>query len=110
MGIDAEELDRQSALIAFADAVSLALCDALRTPITLECPFAGEVVKFRMEAAEAGFTLDPWPFPGDKLNLDGEGRPLPAAGRFADEGEMRRWLKTPARQAFACVLTPAASA
>ncbi len=107
LGFDAAELDRQSALIAFADAVSLTLCGALQAPITIEGPLGGENVKFHLEAAQEGFTLDPWPFRANELRLDGEGRPLPPAGRFADEGEMRRWLKTASHQTFACTLTPA---
>jgi hypothetical protein len=46
------------------------------------------------------FTLSPWPFRSEVVTVEGEARPLPAAGRFADEAAMRAWLEAPQRTAF----------
>ena len=102
-GLDTAELDRQSSLIAFVDALSLAVCGALRAPATLELP-EGEV-----RLAEAGpydLRLSPWPFAGAAFEIDGQGRPLPEGGRFADEAAMRAWLASPRREPFRTRLAP----
>jgi hypothetical protein len=46
------------------------------------------------------FTLSPWPFRIDAITLEGEARPLPAAGRFADEAAMQAWFAAPERALF----------
>jgi hypothetical protein len=102
-GLDAAELERQSTLIAFADALSLAVCGALPTPATLELP-EGEL---RVAEARAyDLRLSPWPFTGGAFEIEGEGRPLPEGGRFADEAEMRAWIASPARATFRTRLAP----
>jgi hypothetical protein len=91
-------------LIAFADALSLALCGDLRAPLELEAPgHAGETVQLRLAdkpGAPFTFTLSPWPFGEDALTFEGEARALPAEGRFPDEAAMRRWSAAPERVAF----------
>jgi hypothetical protein len=102
-GLDAAELERRSTLIAFVDALSLAVCGSLRAPATLELP-EGEV-----RLAEAGpydLRLSPWPFAGAAFEIEGLGRPLPQGGRFADEAAMRVWIASPERQTFRTRLAP----
>jgi hypothetical protein len=109
LGLEAADLDRQSALLAFADALSLALCGALPAPMTIEAPFEDETTAFRLAAGPGTFhfTLDPWPFNQDRLVVEGAARALPEGGRFADEGEFRRWLKSAPPTAFASTLSRA---
>ncbi len=102
-GLGDVELNRQSALIAFVDALSLALCGALRAPAELELP--GGVVRLT-EAGPWDFRLSPWPFEGGAFTLEGQGWPLPHGGRFADEAAMRGWLASPHWEAFAARLAP----
>jgi len=107
-------LEHDTALLALADTLSLALCGELKAPLEVEAPERGgrmRTLRLMPDPQDpSAFTISPWPFRVETITVEGEARPLPPTGRFADEGEMRRWLKTPARQAFACVLTPAASA
>jgi hypothetical protein len=102
-GLNAAEIDRRSELIAFVDALSLAVCGALRTPVTLDLP-GGEV-----RVAEAGpydLRLSPWPFAGAAFEIQGQGRLLPPGGRFADEAAMRAWIASPERESFRTRLAP----
>ena len=102
--LDDETMRRETALVAFADALSLALCGDLKAPLELEAPGrAGETVRLSLaEKPSAPFTfiLSPWPFGEDVLTFEGEARALPAEGRFPDEAAMRRWLAAPQRVAF----------
>jgi hypothetical protein len=102
-GLDEAELERQSGLIAFVDALSLAVCGDLRTPAELQAP--GAAVRL-VEAGPWDFRLSPWPFEGGAFVVEGQGRPLPAAGRFPDEAAMRAWIASPARGAFRSRLAP----
>ncbi len=102
-GLGEAELDRQSALIAFVDALSLAVCGALRAPATLELPEADVRLT---EAGPWDLRLSPWPFSGEAFVIEGQGRPLPAGGRFADEAAMRAWIASPARATFQTRLAP----
>ena len=102
-GIDDAELDRRSTLIAFVDALSLAVCGALAAPVTLELPEA------QVRLTEAGaydLRVAPWPFAGAGFEIEGQGRPLPDGGRFADEAAMRDWIAAPQRQTFRTRLAP----
>lgn len=102
-GLDAAELERQSTLIAFVDALSLAVCGALRAPATLE------LLGVEVRLAEAGpydLRLSPWPFAGAAFEIEGQGRPLPEGGRFADESAMRAWIASPERETFRTRLAP----
>ena len=102
-GLGPSELDYQSTLIAFVDALSLAVCGALTPPAELELP----VGKARLTQAKPwDLRLDPWPFKGGAFVLEGEGRPLPDEGRFADEAAMRVWLASPRRETFRTRLAP----
>jgi hypothetical protein len=102
--LDATTLQKETALVALSDTLSLALCGELRTPIELETPTAGGGTQTLQLMDRPGhpfdFVLSPWPFRHDALTVEGEARPLPAAGRFDDEAAMRAWLTSPRRTAF----------
>lgn len=110
LGLDAAALAHDTALVALSDTLSLALCGDLRTPVEVEAPDrAGGRRRLRLAARPgdgAGFTLSPWPFRGEALAVECEARPLPEAGRCADEAAMHAWLAAPERVAFRARLTP----
>jgi hypothetical protein len=110
LGLEAAELDKETALVAFADTLSLALCGDLKAPLGLEAPARGGDA-LAMRVAERpqrsfNFVLSPWPFRTGELVVEGEARPLPSAGRFSDEDAMRTWLTFPERVVFRARLTP----
>jgi hypothetical protein len=104
LGLDAATLQKETMLVALVDTLSLALCGELKTPIELEAPNAsGRTETLRLTERPGHpfeFVLSPWPLRQDVLNVEGEARPLPAAGRFADEAATRAWLKSPHRTVF----------
>ncbi len=102
-GLDDVELERQSTLIAFVDALSLALCGALRLPADLDLPTGAVRVT---EAAPWDFRLDPWPFRDAAFEIEGQGRRLPGDGGFQDEAAMRAWLRSASWEAFSARLAP----
>ncbi len=110
LGFEAVALARDTALVALSDTLSLALCGDLPTPLQVEAPDrAGSRQTLRLTARPekaATFTLSPWPFRGEALVVEGEARPMPGAGRFADEAAMRAWLAAPERVAFQARLMP----
>ena len=104
LGLNAVTLQKETMLVALVDTLSLALCGELKTPIELEAPNASGGTKTLRLTERLGhpfeFVLSPWPLRQDVLDVEGEGRPLPAGGRFADEAAMRKWLKSPERTVF----------
>ena len=104
LGLDAAALQKETALVALVDTLSLALCGELKTPIELEAPRANGATETLRLMERPGhpfdFVLSPWPLRGDVLTVEGEARSLPATGRFADEAAMRTWLKSPERTVF----------
>jgi hypothetical protein len=104
LGLDAATLQKQTTLVALSDTLSLALCGELKTPIEVETPNARggtEILRLIERPGHSfDFVLSPWPFGKDVLDVEGEARPLPAAGRFDDEAAMRTWLKSPERTLF----------
>ena len=110
LGLDERALRNQSALVALADALSLALCGDLRAPLDFQAPDRyGEMANLRLTERPGQpfeFALAPWPFRVDALDFEGEARALPAAGRFADEAEMRAWFAAPERVTFRASLRP----
>jgi Protein of unknown function (DUF3891) len=104
LGQDAVELQKQTTLVALGDTLSLALCGELKTPFEVEAPSASGGTETLRLIERPGhpfeFVLSPWPFRKDVLDVEGEARPLPAAGRFDNEGGMRTWLKSPERTVF----------
>lgn len=113
LGLDAATLQNETTLVALVDTLSLALCGELKTPIQVEAPRAdGGTETLRLTERPGGsfdFVLSPWPFRTDALTVEGEARPLPAAGRFADEAAMRMWLQAPKRTVFRARLMSAAA-
>ena len=108
LGFDEARPDEESALVAFVDALSLALCGELKTPLDLEAPDRGGGVQTMHIAERPGkpfeFVLSPWPFRDSELIVEGEARPLPRRRAFADEAAMRSWFAAPERVTFAARL------
>jgi hypothetical protein len=92
LGLEAAELETETALLAFSDTLSLALCGELKTPLDVEAPgrdgkaWTIRVAERPQRAFE--FLASPWPFRVNELVVEGEARPLPSAGRFSDECAM----------------------
>jgi Protein of unknown function (DUF3891) len=109
LGLEAAELDAETALLAFSDALSLALCGELKTPLELEAPDRdGNALTIRVAERPRhsfDFVVSPWPFRVNELVVEGEARPLPSAGRFSDEGAMKTWLAHPERVNFSARLS-----
>jgi hypothetical protein len=106
--LDPAAVKKESSLVAFADALSLALCGYLNTPMTLEAPAQnGDLIRIEFTDRPGRpfeFVLAPWPFSVHALEVEGEARPLPPAGRFSSEAAMRSWLAAPARETFRAML------
>ncbi len=110
LGLDDVALERQTALVAFADSLSLALCGTLSTPLELEFPDQlGAMRRCQLVQGDGPdrFVLSPWPFRGGMLTVHGQARPLPPGGRLADAAVMRDWLASPERIDFEAHLSPA---
>jgi uncharacterized protein DUF3891 len=104
LGLEAAALNRETALVALVDTLSLALCGELKVPMDLQAPDrSGDLKTLRLverPGSPFDFMLSPWPFRTEVLTVEGEARPLPVAGRFSNEAEMRAWLSAPQRTAF----------
>jgi hypothetical protein len=104
LGLDDATMKRETALVAFADTLSLALCGELKSPLELAAPDRnGDMIVMRLEERQGlpfEFSLSPWPFREKTIVVEGEARALPEEGRFADEIAMRKWLATPERVTF----------
>jgi hypothetical protein len=101
LGLSPAVMAAQSQLVAAADALSLALCGDLPVPLEVEVP-AG---RLRLAGGPRAFTLTPWPFRGDVLNVACEARALPP-GRFGDAAACAAWLAAPERVVFQVRLRP----
>ena len=56
LGLEAAELDRETALLAFSDTLSLALCGELKTPLDVEAPGRdGKALTIRVRRAARAF-------------------------------------------------------
>jgi Protein of unknown function (DUF3891) len=106
--LDPAAVKKESSLVAFADTLSLALCGGLKVPMTLETPaHNGDLVRIELTDRPGRpfeFVLAPWPFSVQALAVEAAARPLPPAGRFSSELEMRSWLASPARETFKAML------
>ena len=104
LGFDEQRLSRESALIAFVDTLSLALCGELSAPLDLEAPLPdGGLRSLRLTGRPGSpfdFVLSPWPFRESSLVVEGQARALPQEGRFPDETSMKTWLLSPDRVTF----------
>lgn len=112
LGLDAPMLEHDTALLALADTLSLALCGELKAPLEVEAPERGgrmRTLRLMPDPQDpSAFTISPWPFRVETITVEGEARPLPPTGRFADEAEMRAWFALPERALFQARLTPGA--
>jgi Protein of unknown function (DUF3891) len=104
LGLEEETLKKETALVALADALSLAVCGELKVPIDFEAPARnGEKLTVHLTKRPGqpfDFTLSPWPFRVDVITMEGEARRLPTEGRFSDEAAMNAWFASPGRVTF----------
>lgn len=104
LGLDAAVLDHDTALVALADTLSLALCGELETPLDVRAPDrTGRMRPLRLARHPDDptvFTLSPWPFRVSSIVVEGEARKLPTAGRFENEAAMQAWFVLPQRTLF----------
>jgi hypothetical protein len=102
--LDPDALNKETALLALVDTLSLALCGELKAPMDLTAPGRNGDIRTLRLAERPGhpydFTLSPWPFRTEVVAVEGEARPLPAEGRFSSEAHMRAWLSAPKRTEF----------
>jgi hypothetical protein len=110
LGLEAGTLAYDSALIAFADTLSLVVCGALPLPQQIEVPTRSgpaRILTVQAHPDRAGtMVVDPWPFRNDFVAIEVEARPLPLAGRFANAESMHAWLAEPARRTLQSRLLP----
>jgi hypothetical protein len=108
LGASQEQVDRNAALVAVADAISLALCFA-RPEMAGEAPMEdGTSQKLRLtRLAKDRWSLDPWPFREASLTLRCEAIRLPAGTRWIEEEAMRHDLRGASRFMLAETLAPA---
>jgi hypothetical protein len=108
LGADAAQVERNSALVAVTDALSLALCFADPDKAG-EAPMEdGTMRKMKLVRLETSrWSLDPWPFREDTLTLRCEAIRLPADLRWTDEEKMRRDLRDASWSPMAETLVPA---
>ncbi|MFC7738396.1 DUF3891 family protein [Roseomonas sp. GCM10028921] len=94
LGATPDHVERNSALVAVTDALSLALCFADPDKAG-EAPMAdGSTRKMRLvRTGTSRWSLDPWPFRDSTLTLRCEAIRLRAEARWTDEEAMRRDLR-----------------
>ena len=106
LGAPAEEVARNQRLLWTWDYLSLALCLRWAPATARDVPTADDPVDVRLQPGEGdAVTVDPWPFAADRVSLRCEGRRL--AGRYDDEGELRRALDLAPWVALGFELSPA---
>lgn len=92
LGADRGQLARDQRLLWAWDSLSLALCLRWRSFSVSSVPAAdGEWVELALAATADRFTLDPWPFVAERLEVRCEGRRL--EGRFGAEAELHQALE-----------------
>jgi uncharacterized protein DUF3891 len=109
-----ERLDADSALLARNqrlvwtwDSISLALCLRWRSVRLGDVPALGGPLELVLTTnGDDRFTLAPWPFAADRLELRCEGRPL--RGRFEVETELHETLERASARTLRFALEPAA--
>ena len=108
LGAEMALVEANSALVAVADALSLALCIG-RPLFPAEAP-AAEGGRVRLELvrqAAEDWSLAPWPFRADRVRLRCEAIRLPAGQSWTDEEAMRRALHDAPRVTLAPSFRPA---
>jgi len=104
---DSELLARNQRLVWTWDSISLALC--LRWPSVRldDVPALGGPLELVLSAnGDDRFTLQPWPFAADRLELHCEGRPL--RGHFEAETELHETLERARARTLTFALAPPA--
>jgi hypothetical protein len=94
LGLSAAAVERTRRQMWAWDSLSLALCHAWRPFTVRDVPTADGLIDLELRDRDKGaWTLDPWPFAGETVDVRCEGRRL--AARYADEGAMRRAFERP---------------
>jgi hypothetical protein len=108
LGATPDQVERNSALVAVTDALSLALCFADPDKAG-EAPMEdGSTRKMKLvRQGTSRWSLDPWPFRDGTLTVRCEAIRLPAETRWTDEEAMRRDLRNAAWITLAETLLPA---
>ncbi len=89
LGVDRQQLERNSLLIWTWDYLSLALCLGWSPAVAKGAPTENGTVDIEVElAGESLAHLDPWPFAAAALTVRAEGRRL--TGRFESQEALRR--------------------
>ena len=107
----AAQVERNGALVAVVDALSLAVCGELPVPGQAgEAPLeAGGTAALRVdERGDGAFVVDPWPFAVPAVVLTYPARRFKAADRWAEEGAMRAALAAAPWEMVSARLVPAA--
>ena len=108
LGATPVQVERNSALIAVTDALSLALC-FVDPDKAGEAPMEdGSSCKMKLVRQDTSrWSLDPWPFRDSRLTLRCEVIRLPVETRWTDEEAMRRDLRNAAWSTLVETLVPA---
>jgi hypothetical protein len=111
LGATPAQVDRNAALVAVADALSLAVCGGItfgEDHRAGEAPLAeGGTLPLRLASAGEGVSaLSPWPFAAAALDLTCPVRRLPAGARWSDEAAMRAALDAAPWEALGARLVP----
>lgn len=109
LGAPMAQVERNGALVAAVDALSLAVCGELPLPGPAgEAPLeAGGTVTLHMDRRPDGeLVLDPWPFAVREVPLTWPARRFMAADRWTNEGAMRAALATAPWETVSARLRP----
>ena len=108
LGAARDQVERNSALVAVTDALSLALCFADPDKAG-EAPLEdGSTRKMKLvRQGPSRWSLDPWPFRDSTLTVRCEAIRLPAETRWTDEEAMRRDLRDATWSTLAETMVPA---
>ncbi len=91
-------------ILAVADRISVYLCAGLAAAFTVAAPAAAGVATLTLrEVAPRRWRVQPWPFRGDRVRLQCEGRRL-TANRFATAAELAESLRGTAQTRLAFTL------
>jgi hypothetical protein len=108
LGANSELLARNQRLVWTWDSISLALCLRWRSVRLGDVPGLGGPLELVLSAnGDDRFTLEPWPFAADRLELHCEGRPL--RGRFEVDAELHETLERARATTLTFALEPAAA-
>ena len=105
LGVDEDQLKRNSLLIWTWDYLSLALCLGWESARAEDAPSSDRTVDIEVRTSAQGVaTLDPWPFAGEHLLVCAEGRRL--TGPYEDEAELAQAFAAAPWEPLEIRLTP----